>query len=89
MEVKLDKALYREVYQSFKYLNDFDMRPHANKLSGWTQFVDLWEFGWQMGVKQTLQQQTQKWRRMGIVITPTSKNLRRGGGKMEKNLSRL
>ncbi|MEK7442718.1 MAG: hypothetical protein AABZ78_18090 [Chloroflexota bacterium] len=60
MEVKLDKALYREVYQSFKYLNDFDMRPHANKLSGWTQFVDLWEFGWQMGVKQTPQQQTQK-----------------------------
>ncbi|MBI4631852.1 MAG: hypothetical protein HY740_09115 [Chloroflexi bacterium] len=60
MEVKLDKALYREVYQSFKRLNDLDMRPHADKLNGWTQFVDLWEFGWQMGIKQSPQQQAQK-----------------------------
>lgn len=60
MEVKLDKALYREVYLSFKRLSDLDMRPHTGKLTGWVQFVDLWEFGWQMGIKQTPQQQAQK-----------------------------
>jgi hypothetical protein len=51
MEVKLDKALYRQMRESMKEWDDAKMRARVREAHTlthaelWRQYADLWEFG--------------------------------------------
>ncbi len=51
MEVKLDKVLYRQVYESYKEWSEAKLRERVRDAhtmthaEAWRQYVDLWEFG--------------------------------------------
>ena len=54
----LDKELYRRAYESLRQWSEAERIERARsavRLSpeeGWRQYVDLFEFGWQIGVQQ-------------------------------------
>ena len=54
----LDKELYRRAYESLRQWSEaerIERARSAGRLSpeeGWRQYVDLFEFGWQIGVQQ-------------------------------------
>ena len=62
----LDKALYRQAYEAYRQMNEAEERyrvQNAGQLvpqEAWRQFVDLWEFGWQMGLTPSDRQREQK-----------------------------
>jgi len=63
MEVKLDKTLYREAYKTQRQWHQLAERhdlAYTSSFTPWQQFVDLWEFGWQMNITPTLEQQEEK-----------------------------
>ena len=63
MEVKLDKALYRQVYESYKEWNEAKLRDRVRDAhtitpaEAWRRYVDLWEFGMKFAQPKSKAQQ--------------------------------
>lgn len=64
--MKLDKELYRQSYEQLRQWNQAQLKERAQTAGqrdpqqGWQEFVDLWEFGRQIGVKQSQWQRQDK-----------------------------
>lgn len=62
----IDKELYRKAYESLRQWSEIEKverAREAGRLSpeeAWRRYVDLFEFGWQIGIRQSQRQHEQK-----------------------------
>ncbi len=62
----LDKELYRKAYELHRQWNEAELKERlriANKRTsrqGWRQYLELWEFGWNMHLRQSQRQILEK-----------------------------